>query len=105
MMVTQGYQLLSVTSRSERQHAGLNQARELLAVGRMRLAQQLEKDPSYAGDNSTLEVFQGDLESECTAEIRIEKQNNPDATNVRWRIVAIYPLNQSGQFTSSWESE
>jgi hypothetical protein len=105
LMTMQGARMLLAATRSEMQHARLEQMQELLAVGRMRLQQQLQRTgTSYRGEIFTTEVVEGAVMETFVGEIRIEKVMH-DTTKFRWRIVANYPFNQPGQLTASLETE
>ena len=108
MLTLQGTRLLIAASRAAQQQAKMEQVQELLALGRMRLASQLKA----RGDDYRGEVFAAPLYAQATsktieAEIRIERVDRATQTAsvAGWRIVAVYPLNQPGQNTASWETD
>lgn len=105
MMAMQGTRMLMAAKRSQQQSARTEQAQELLALGRLRLLQQLrELGEKFEGESFTTELLEGFPSEPIVAEIRIEKISGSKAPVV-WRIVTNHPLNQPGQVTASWESE
>ena len=119
-MAVQGTRMLLAISRSATAHVRLEQAHELLALGRMRLAQQLARDNEYSGetlsvviadataqidDNGASDVSStGDGTNKNVGEVRIERLDGSEPGN-RWRIVASAPLNRPGMVTATWETK
>lgn len=103
-LALQGAQLLNVMSRSTRERARLEQAQELLALGRQRLSEQLRRGSEYEGESIRVEL--SDLASTISTSAEIRIRRVPAATTQRasWRIEASYPYNEPVQVTASWES-
>jgi hypothetical protein len=105
MLTLQGTRLLTALARASGDRARLEQAQELLALGRLRLSNQLDRSSAYDGESITVELPAGSATSESVAEIRIERLVSETTKMPRWRIIATHPYNQPGQVTASWESE
>lgn len=110
MMAMQGTRMLMAAMRSQKSCVRLEQSQELLALGRLRLSQQLRvQGENFDGESITTELWEGSPSETIMAEIQIEKIRGSKTADVkdpvRWRIVANHPLNQPGQVTASWESD
>ena len=120
MMAIHGTRLLLASARAGGARAKLEQCQELLALGRTRLAQQLERDRAYAGETLKVEIRAAGAEDETEAimgEIRIEKLRPRDveetaqqdtsriAGAAAWRVSATAPLGETGPVTAHWETE
>ena len=108
LMAVQGTRLLLAVARSATAHARAQQAQELLALGRMRLNQRLQRDDEYTGETLTVPITENGQDAAVVGEILIERLRSAESAEQgdgRWRIVASAPLNQPGQVTATWETK
>jgi type II secretory pathway pseudopilin PulG len=105
-LCAQTIQTLLMVRQADRQRGALQQARELIELGRMAIAQQrVEGDGTIEltvdGSPALIQIVQLETTEQPAAEAT---QETNTATPERYRIIATYSLGSAKEVTATWES-
>lgn len=109
LLTLQSTRMLMATVRADRSRTQLEQMKELIELGRMRLQAKLASDKTFAGE--TLEVSvpseskETDQSTSSVASLTIlHLKSNETSEPSGWRIVVRFPAGKPNESTASWES-